>query len=171
MKTNGTGFTLVELLVVMAIVAILAMVALVVFNPVEMNRRARDTVRLSDLTILKQAINIENQEVNETQTSGYCFQTQIPCQGTTYPLEASTQNNDGSGWVKVNLSSKKGIRLPVLPIDPRNNQDYNYCYYSDGDSWEVDATLESDQFKDRMQKDGGDNPTKYEVGSDLTLIH
>lgn len=60
------GFTLIELLVVIAIIGILAVMVLVVINPVMVQQRARDAVRISDLLSLQQAIEsfaIDNNSV------------------------------------------------------------------------------------------------------------
>ena len=50
------GFTLLELLIVIGILAILSTTMLLVINPAEMLRKARDSQRISDLNTLKTAI-------------------------------------------------------------------------------------------------------------------
>ena len=50
------GFTLLELLIVIAIMAILAAVAIFVLNPAETLRETRDAQRVSDLATMKTAI-------------------------------------------------------------------------------------------------------------------
>ena len=57
-KNLNKGFTLIELLVVVAIIAILALLILLALNPVEMQRRSRDSERLSDLGTLRKAIDL-----------------------------------------------------------------------------------------------------------------
>lgn len=165
------GFTLIELLVVIAIVAILSTIAIAILNPVEIQRKARDAIRLTDLSSLAQAINIANQEAMLSGTTNLCYQIEAPCQGTSYPLEADTLKNNGNGWVKANFILRKGAKLSFLPSDPINNQDNNFFYFSNGEDWEINTHLESDKFKDLMKNDGGDNPNLYETGTDLNLIH
>lgn len=46
----------------------------------------------------------------------------------------------------------------------------HYTYCADGDSYELNAALESDQLKSKVFMDGGNAMDKYEVGSDLNLI-
>jgi prepilin-type N-terminal cleavage/methylation domain-containing protein len=50
------GFTLIELLIVIGILAILATVVVLVLNPTEMFKQARDSQRLSETDALNQAI-------------------------------------------------------------------------------------------------------------------
>ncbi len=52
------GFTLIELLIVIGIVAILAVVTILVLNPAELLRQARDAVRVDDLDTLNRALNL-----------------------------------------------------------------------------------------------------------------
>ena len=52
------GFTLLELLIVIAILAILAVATLLVLNPVELLRQARDTQRVTDIGSLNSALSL-----------------------------------------------------------------------------------------------------------------
>jgi len=52
------GFTLLELLIVIAILAILAAVVIIVLNPAQTLAQARDAQRLSDLSTIKSAISL-----------------------------------------------------------------------------------------------------------------
>lgn len=54
---NKKGFTLVELMIVIAILAILAAVVIFALNPAELFRRARDSQRMSDLRVLSSALS------------------------------------------------------------------------------------------------------------------
>lgn len=168
-----TGFTLVELLVVIAIIAVLAAVVVLIINPLELTRRSRDAARLTDLANLQQAINIAVQEATTSGAAILCNSTgAYPCEGRSH---TGTRASNGSGWVKVDLGAQKSVSLPTLPIDPINNGTYHYTYCADNDSWEINTVLESDQLKGKMGNDGGnENATdvtgRYEVGSDLTLI-
>ncbi len=166
------GFTLVELLVVIAIIAILAAVVVLIINPMELTRRGRDAARLTDLANIQQAINVAAQEATASSAAILCDGTTTPCEGTS---NAGTRVADGTGWVKVNMSSQKSVSVPTLPVDPTNSMAYHYKYCSNGDAWEIDTVLESEQQKSKMANDGGnenavDTTGRYEVGSDLTLI-
>lgn len=168
------GFTLVELLVVVAILAIIALIAFVVIQPLEFKRKTSDTKRLTDVAQVQQAISVALQE--STQAGDIlCNGATGTCTGKS--TDAGARKSDGTGWVKVNLSSQKSVSLPTLPADPSNNAALHYIYCSDGKDWEVNTVLESDEHvktQKTMEVDGGDEngPTapKYEVGSKLTLI-
>lgn len=165
------GFTLVELLVVIAIIAILAAVVVLIINPIELTKRGRDATRLADLSNLQQAINVAVQDATSSGTATLCvggFNNGTLCQGDS---QSGSRNADGTGWVKVNLSSQKSVSVPTLPIDPINNATYHYTYGSDGNTYEIDTVLESDQQKGKMATDGGDNDGAYEVGSNLKILH
>jgi prepilin-type N-terminal cleavage/methylation domain-containing protein len=57
MKKNH-GFTLIELVIVIAIIAVLATTVVSIINPVEYQKVARDTVRLSNLNAISQALEL-----------------------------------------------------------------------------------------------------------------
>ncbi len=169
LRKTASGFTLVELLVVIAILIILGAVVLLVINPFEFQRRGRDATRISDLANLQTALNLAIQEGTGTSASILCVGTTAPCSGASNAAGASTRNVDGSGYIKVNLSSANSASFPILPADPINDASHNYRYYSDGNTWEVDAVLESAQYASKASTDGGDCATRYEVGTSLTL--
>jgi len=59
MKNNKKGgFTLLELLIVIAIIAILSVALVIVLNPAETLKKSRDAQRISDLSTLKTAIGL-----------------------------------------------------------------------------------------------------------------
>lgn len=179
MRKNNRGFTLVELLVVIAIIAILAAVVVLIINPLELMKRSRDAARMTDMANLQQAINVAAQEATSSGVGILCFgQTGNPtpgtvlCQGNSYTDPAATRRlPNGTGWVKVDLSTQQSVSVPTLPVDPTNNATLNYSYASDGETWEMDSVLESAQQSPKMANDGGDNDAVYEVGSNLKLLH
>ncbi len=167
MKKSAHGFTLVELLVVIAIIAILAAVVVLIINPLELTRRGRDAARLADLANLQNAINVAVQEATGSASAILCEGGTVPCNGSS---NVGTRTTDGSGWVKVNLSSSKSVSVPTLPVDQLNTAANHYTYCSDGNGWEIDAALESQQQSGKAGGDGGNDPAVYEVGSSLSLI-
>lgn len=51
------GFTLLELLIVIAILAVLASVTVIVINPAELLARARDSQRMGDIAAINTALS------------------------------------------------------------------------------------------------------------------
>jgi prepilin-type N-terminal cleavage/methylation domain-containing protein len=170
MKKTARGFTLVELLVVIAIIAILAAIVILVIKPLELMARGRDATRLSDLTTLNNAINIAIQESTQSSSNIACNGvSSAVCGGkTTDGLPASTARAiDGTGWVKVNLGAAKIAAIPVLPVDPSNGTAYHYTYCGQGTNWVILSRMESEQQAQKVTNDGGTRPTEYEIGSVL----
>lgn len=171
MRKAAHGFTLIELLVVIAILAILAIVTGLVLNPLELTKRARDATRLSDMATLQQGINIALQDATNSGTAAIlCSGTSAPCSGDS---NTGSRKNDGTGWVKVNLTTVKSVSVPTLQVDPINDNTNKYTYFSDGTNFELNAVLESQQYQPKMLTagDGGDNDARYEVGTDLKLMN
>lgn len=57
-KKNSGGFTLLELLIVIAIIAILSIALVFMLNPAETLKKARDAQRISDLKTVKTALGV-----------------------------------------------------------------------------------------------------------------
>jgi prepilin-type N-terminal cleavage/methylation domain-containing protein len=98
---------------------------------------------------------------------------------------------DGTGWLPVKLSGLVGgSPISSMPTDPINKivvgastlaaptnaaLMYRYACKISPLSFEVDTTLESSAYgvsgaDDKSAKDGGNNSSLYEVGTDLTIL-
>jgi prepilin-type N-terminal cleavage/methylation domain-containing protein len=162
------GFTLVELLVVIAIIAILAAVLVLLINPLDLTRRGRDAVRLTDLASLNQAINASVAQSTASGTvAALCKDSAYPCSGSS---NTGTRSVDGTGWVKADLTAQRAVTLATLPVDAVNTPALHMTYCANDDSWELNVALESDSLKNKASTDGGNDPNLYEIGSNLQLI-
>lgn len=202
MKTKQTkltkGFTLLELLIVIAILAILMSIVVVTLNPAELLKKSRDTKRISDLGSLKTALNLYVTDVAspDLDLTGTCgTNIWVSLAGTagertdgdgktmTYVASATARDVDGTGWLPVNLGSiSSGSPLSSMPVDPTNatsttaanNLYYAYQCDATASTFELNAQMESAYFVnggsgDVESKDGGDAADLYEVGSDPGL--
>lgn len=163
------GFTLIELLVVIAIIIILALTAFIVINPLELQKQGRDSVRVSDLAAVNQAIQTAVSEASGSASYPLCNGVAGACTGDSTVGGNAARSNNGTGWVKVNVSSTS-LKMPALPLDPSNTGALKFQYASDGVDWELDAQLESNKYQSNMAADGGSSSTEYEVGTNLNLI-
>jgi len=159
-KKNGDGFSLPELLVVVAVIGVLFTVVGVMIRPEELRSKARDATRVVDMGVLHQAIK-EYQIDND-------FPPDVD--DTTRASNVSTggdfEDADGTGWIQVRLSDY----LTKIPVDPLNSGDYVYRYRKSGKQYELEAQLEGEIDKMDNDYDGGDDDGKYELGTDLSLL-
>jgi len=184
---KGAGFTLIELLVVIAILAVLAVAVVLVLNPAELIKQARDTTRISDLAALNSAIALYLADVASPSigTTSYCT-SGTTTKGTMACSTSTSTVTTGGGWVTINFGSiSSGSPLPRLPMDP-NNGSTNcgsgaaacfYQYLTSGNTtltYELNASMESVKYasgggSDVETNDGGNSATAYEVGNDPGL--
>jgi len=188
MKTALTkGFTLVELLVVIAILAVLATAVVVVLNPAELIKQARDSTRISDLAALNSALALFYSDAFPSSQAS----STICTAGATVPGGGACTTNatttvTGTGWVSgINFTLiSSGSPLSKLPIDPNNGATSclpasTACTYVWKSSttvgvYEIDATMESAKYYSTAESqvvtdDGGNSAQLYEVGSTLAL--
>lgn len=154
------GFTIVELLAVMAMMSVLLSVVYFSTDVLGNKMRTRDTKRLSDLNLFDRAINeylLDNKS--------YPDLAQTLRVSTTIAAGGSSLESALSGWVDENFTGY----LTKIPTDPINDEHYFYSYIQDGSNgYEINAVLESMVLE--MQNDGGNDPNRYEMGNNLLLI-
>jgi len=116
---DQSGFTLVELLVVIAVVGVMAGVLVAVLNPATFFARGRDSRRLSDLTTIQSALE------------------QYYAENGSYPLSIPAAGNP---WTSGGVTYLKSV-----PGDPSGG---NYEYCVSGADYEICATMESTPLPD-----------------------
>lgn len=157
------GFTLVELLIVIAVLAVLATAAVFILNPAELLARGRDSTRVSDLAVLNSAIKLYVTDRNGVSdfslgtcnygTHGRISDTATGTISHTFTSAGSNDNArrlggrgvDGTGWVDINFRTiSTGSPLGRLPADPVNDANYTYRYKCLSESdYEINAVFES----------------------------
>ncbi len=178
------GFTLLELLIVIAIIGLLATMVVMVFNPGETLKKGRDGQRFSDLSALHTALAFyaitfpekslcDTSRVYVTLPSETAFTSCPPPVGFSgwyQVVKTQLKNIDGTGWLGINFDEVPG-KSPIgfLPIDPRNtvtascpdsagDADFYYRFACDmvDHTWEFDTRLESEKYRTTEDRDGLD---------------
>jgi prepilin-type N-terminal cleavage/methylation domain-containing protein len=180
------GFTLLELLLVIGILGIMGGITVVVINPGELLKEARDTTRLADLRSVNTALFTYTTQKGEPggnpnylyislpDATATCntFLASLPTLPFPYEYRCSTsadyRKTDGTGWIPVAFSSiPGGSPIPTLPVDPVNAGTSYYTYMSGG-SYEVTALFEAERH-DAAIDDDGFLPGVLELGTHIGL--
>ncbi len=178
------GFTLIELIIVIALIALLATTVILVINPVKIFQEARDSQRIADLGQMNSAMSLmlatsSSQPSLGTATTCYKNKATQNCMTRYTPNSAAsstvaTQVVDGTGWVPVSLGTSPAIT--AWPLDPTNNATYFYSYTPDSaNQWEFTAAMESVRYGSStsadnvVATDGGNQSTLFEVGTNVNL--
>lgn len=116
-KQSKSGFTIIELLVVIVVIAILSMISIVMYNGIQ--ERARDAQRLVDMKNISEALAVykgSKKDYPNERVSG----------------EWESSNSDPAQFISELKTS--GL-VNQVPTDPINDADryYRYQLYSAGD--------------------------------------
>lgn len=111
MNKSKSGFTIVELLIVIVVIAILAAITIVAYNGIQ--QRANDTTRMQDVASIRKAL-----EQYKILNGGY------PAATNTNSAYAGWEVSLDSTW----LSSLSSV-APSLPKDPINDATSHYEYF------------------------------------------
>jgi hypothetical protein len=165
-------------------------------NQQQYAKEVRDGSRVADLHVIQSALTIfgdyslvEGKKmsaglpnkvyVSVPDSSPNCESLGLPPLpgGWSYSCVPASKlmNVDGTGWIPVPFTMIKiGSPIATLVVDPVNTvssgQYYTYVVGVEPGSYELTALFESQSFReDLLDKDGGKNPTFYEMGTDLNL--
>lgn len=188
------GFTLMEVLIVMAIIATALTVMVLIMNPAQMLKRLRDSSRMQDLATIERVGSLfasdQSGELTGTSSIVYvsvpdssssCANLGLPSlpSGWSYHCSSSEtfRSVDGSGWIPADLTGMSyNPPLAVWPVDPLNTTSTGHYYtYTAAGSFHLTALLEADKYAlggddDQSSVDGGKYPELYEKGTDMELL-
>lgn len=119
---KNRGFTLIELVIVIAIIGVIAAAVLSAINPFENQKISRDTVRVSSLTSLAQALELYFSE------------------NKSYPenIAGTTPGSVSAALLKYNSR---------LTLNDSSNCEYRYVYFPTDNSFVLYAVSEATNFK------------------------
>jgi prepilin-type N-terminal cleavage/methylation domain-containing protein len=189
------SFTLIELLIVIAVVAVLSVVVVLVLNPAELLKQARDSNRIADMEMLNKALTLylgdrggslgtasttylSLVDLTATSTAGTnCAGVGLTAPaGWSYHCAASStaRKLDGTGWIPLNFSSITfSPPFSALPLDPTNTSSSGlyYLYIPGSTNYALAAGLQSNKYLGSMGSgDQGVDPARLETGSNRALI-
>ena len=186
------GFTLIEILAVLAGIAVIAGLLVTLIKPLELFKCARDSQRMNDLQVLSSAIQhyiistndidldgpYQNRGIDEASSTIFIsvpsdkesLPTTFVVGTSTFIVNSVNSNNlkniDGTGWLPINFQSLAVRAINVLPIDPVNSYAskyfYSYVFHRGMRGFELNANLECNRYK----KGGADDKTSTDGGDD-----
>ncbi len=156
MKNKKRGFTLVELMVVIAIITFLASIVVSALNA--SRSKARDAERKQDMIQVRNALELYysvNKSYPSTGGNFYSTSVNVPGPGTCSDFNGSgTYTRTGANGYIPNLAP---TYISILPIDPRPLSTGNcYLYRSDGVNYKflVFGTVENFSSNDPINDPG-----------------
>ena len=185
------GFTIIEIMVVVAIIAVLAVVVIYMVNPGQLLKQGQDGNRVEAIGTINKAISLYYSDAinnpstlfmgtssivyisvpdpTATTTAGTnCAGLGLASTSITYHCAASSTylKTDGTGWIPIDFASTTfGNPIASLPIDPVNTATCGqyYAYETDGvGGYQIIANPAAT--KDLS------NTASFDQGSNLTLM-
>jgi len=123
MKINEKGFSLIEIIIVIAILGFLASVTIISFKPQEIFANGRNSKRLSDVHAINTAIS--QWMSREASNDGDPYTTLGINQEGIQAITPQDGSIDGEGIPATSLSALSGpAYLPTIPNDPDGTSNY-----------------------------------------------
>ncbi len=137
-RCTAVGFTLVELLIVVAIIGILAAVALIAINPAKRQNQAKDSAIKSDIGQIATALGTyftSHQATYPDQLSDLVIDGELnylpappPGAGTDYSYQALDKDDGSCDGTAVDPCTKAALSAPLF--DPTSGPGNLWCWQS-----------------------------------------
>jgi general secretion pathway protein G len=126
-----SGFTLIEIIIVIGILGILATSLMVIINPIEQIKKSNDAQRKSDLAQIQRGLELYYQDHGQypQSSSDYKIINQVDTNSSTIAW--------GTPWKPY---------MNILPTDPKKSQSYVYYSTANGQTYYLYASLERGQY-------------------------
>lgn len=134
-RKTKKGFTLMEVLIVMAVLAMLAAVVIVAINPARQFAQARNTQRWSAVNSILNAVNQNMADNDGVFDFSGCGATALPSSATT--IESAVGGVDLCGCLTPTY-------IALLPYDPTGGS------YTDCTTYDTDYTILQDAVGGRI---------------------
>lgn len=137
-EENGkaVGFTLLELLIVIGIMVILGTVLILVLNPAETLKKARDNQRISDLATVKTALGLYLTDVSSTDLDASVTNGCLGTNNTAARIFYSSTLSGGDSSILCTASMSKGSDVDA----GESYSTTDYCYNIASPNAAVDGT-------------------------------
>ena len=157
MKKSRSGFTIIELLIVIVVIAILAAITVIAYNGIQ--KRARDSQRKSDMALLQKALEMY-----------YLDNGKFPASTGAVSPNGSWSSSGDSSW--ENLTTALKPYISSLRYDPINTANvtsadaalynanttkFNYSYYSGNSSYCSSAPRDKQMYIIGYRMEGAQN--------------
>jgi len=117
-KIQQKGFTLLEILLVIALIAILAGIVIVAINPAKQTADARNTQRISDVNTILNAIYQYSIDNSGEMPGDISTATDCPGSGIS---EICQLNSACASFVDLSVLTDKSKYLVSIPHDPKDS--------------------------------------------------